>query len=124
MVLDIEFAIRKNGKVIIYQVRPLAANIKYIDLNEDYIDDSTEKIVSEYQIYSQSGSNLLSDIAFWNPSELIGENPKPMSYSIFEDILMKKHWNIGLTEIGYSEVNKNLIYNHHLYIYQSQYWEE
>ncbi len=110
MVLDIEFAIRKNGKVIIYQVRPLAANIKYIDLNEDYIDDSTEKIVSDYQIYSQSGSNLLSDMAFWNPSELIGENPKPMSYSIFEDILMKKHWNIGLTEIGYSEVNKNLIY--------------
>ena len=29
MVLDIEFAISKNNDVIIYQVRPLATNVKY-----------------------------------------------------------------------------------------------
>jgi len=110
MVLDIEFAIRKNGKIIIYQVRPLAANIKYIDLNEDDKDNPTQNIVSDYKLYSQSKSRLLSDMAFWNPSELIGEKPKPLSFSLFEDILMKQHWNIGLTEIGYTEVKKNLIY--------------
>ena len=110
MVLDIEFAIRGNNKIIIYQVRPLAANIKYIKFNKDVIDDPTQNIVSEYNSYSQSKTQLLSDMAFWNPSELIGEKPKPLSFSIFEDILMKQHWNIGLTDVGYTEINKNLIY--------------
>jgi len=107
MVLDIEFAINKNNDVIIYQVRPLATNVKYLSIESDiFIQDSIDK----YNELTKQDTHILSDMTFWNPSELIGENPKPLSYSFFNDIFMKKNWNKGLVEIGYTKVNKNLMH--------------
>lgn len=107
MVLDIEFAINKNNDVIIYQVRPLATNVKYSRMiSNKFMENSIEK----YNELKKGNSTIFSDMTFWNPSELIGENPKPLSYSIFNDIFMKKNWNLGLEELGYSKVNKNLMH--------------
>tara|TARA_Y100001970_G_C14250177_1_gene871242 strand:- start:2013 stop:4790 length:2778 start_codon:yes stop_codon:yes gene_type:complete len=107
MVLDIEFAINKNNKIIIYQVRPLATNIKYrTSISENFILNSIEK----YTDLCKQNINILSDMTFWNPSELIGENPKPLSYSLFNDIFMKKNWNKGLADLGYTKVEKNLMH--------------
>ena len=86
MVLDIEFAINKNNDVIIYQVRPLATNVKYSRMiSNEFMENSIEK----YNELKKEYSTIFSDMTFWNPSELIGENPKPLSYSIFNDIFMK-----------------------------------
>ena len=107
MVLDIEFAISKNNDVIIYQVRPLATNVKYSRMiSNEFMENSIRK----YDELKKQNATIFSDMTFWNPSELIGENPKPLSYSIFNDIFMKKNWNIGLEEIGYSKVNKGLMH--------------
>ena len=107
MVLDIEFAISKKNDVIIYQVRPLATNVKYLSMEtKTFIQDSIDK----YTELLKQDTNILSDMAFWNPSELIGENPKPLSYSLFNDIFMKNNWNEGLVDIGYTPVDKNLMH--------------
>jgi len=107
MVLDVEFAISKNNKIIIYQVRPLATNIKYrTSISENFMLNSIEK----YNELCKQNINILSDMTFWNPSELIGENPKPLSYSIFNDIFMKENWNKGLVDLGYTKVQKNLMH--------------
>ena len=107
MVLDIEFAISKNNKIIIYQVRPLATNIKYrTSISDNFMLNSIEK----YTELCKQNINILSDMTFWNPSELIGENPKPLSYSLFNDIFMKENWNKGLVDLGYTKVEKNLMH--------------
>ncbi|MFX0139807.1 MAG: PEP-utilizing enzyme, partial [Candidatus Hodarchaeota archaeon] len=54
-------------------------------------------------------NTILSDMAFWNPSELIGDNPNPLDYSIFREIFTKNSWNKGLSRIGYSKIDCELM---------------
>ncbi len=114
MVLDIEFAIRKNGEVVIFQVRPLAANSKFSQENIDTELFSLKR--NEKSKYNSivnelgNGNMMLSDMAFWNPSEIIGTNPKNLDYSIYREIITKRAWNEGLVPMGYKEVNKDLMY--------------
>ena len=62
--------------------------------------------------YKYSGENnfILSDMAFWNPSELIGDNPKPLSYTLFEDLITEYSWNKGIQKLGYTNIEKYLVY--------------
>ena len=109
MILDIEFAITKQGDVVIYQVRPLAANSKYFK-NYTLNDNHIEIIANNYREYSGENNFILSDMAFWNPSELIGDNPKPLSYTLFEDLITEYSWNKGIQKLGYTNIEKNLMY--------------
>lgn len=115
VVLDIEFAITNDNEIIIFQVRPLAANHKY---NNIFYDDNKffqlkNKNINKYlELKNIEGENniLLSDMAFWNPSEIIGDNPKPLDYSLYRGIITSNSWNEGLLELGYKRVNKDLMY--------------
>ena len=109
MILDIEFAINKKGEIIIFQVRPLAANSKFFFSTTSY-EDKTEELVKKYKKYSKKDKVIFSDMAFWNPSELIGDNPKPLSLTLFEELIMKKSWNKGLASLGYTDTEKNIIF--------------
>ncbi|WP_313163913.1 PEP/pyruvate-binding domain-containing protein [Sedimentibacter sp.] len=114
MVLDIEFAVTHQGKVVIFQVRPLAANYKYKYENNDrdmFRLKNNEKnkyisIVNEIE----NGKMMLSDMAFWNPSEIIGSNPRNLEYSLYREIITKRAWNEGLVPMGYKAVNRDLMY--------------
>ena len=61
MILDIEFAITKQKDVVIYQVRPLAANSKYFK-NSTLNDNHINKIAHNYKEYSGMNNFVLSDI--------------------------------------------------------------
>lgn len=114
IVLDIEFAINNKGEVIIFQVRPLVANYKFNFGHDDKIFFNLKRqekikykeIVNEIEITNM----MLSDMAFWNPSELIGANPRNLEYSLFREIITNKIWNEGLAPMGYTVVNKDLMY--------------
>ncbi|RXM78521.1 hypothetical protein DP144_03150 [Clostridium tetani] len=114
MVLDIEFAINKKGEVIIFQVRPLAANYKFNQKNNDFqfFDlKNNEKFKYNSIINEVEGGNMmLSDMAFWNPSEIIGSNPRSLDYSLYREIITKQAWNEGLIPMGYKEINEELMY--------------
>ena len=114
MVLDIEFAINKIGEVIIFQVRPLAANYKFKDgYNDSAIFNLKRNEKHKYMSIINEIENekmMLSDMAFWNPSEIIGSNPRNLDYSLYREIITKRAWNEGLVPIGYKAVNKDLMY--------------
>jgi len=111
LALDIEFAINKKKEIIIFQVRPLAANSKYPEYNDEKIFNQHEKIKN---IYKKEISNLgngdviLSDMGFWNPAELIGDRPFPLGESLFNEILMDGIWNSSLLSLGYSNSKGSL----------------
>ncbi len=114
MVLDIEFAITEDGKVVIFQVRPLAANYKYnVTQNDELFCSIIEDAKSEYahQLhYATQKHMLLSDMAFWNPSEIIGVNPRYLDYSLYREIITKRAWIEGLLPLGYTDVPDELMY--------------
>jgi len=109
--LDIEFAIKNSGEVVIFQVRPLAANHECRSLNVVEIEKTINFHTKNYykQVLAQQdilkGEPLvLSDMAFWNPAELIGSQPSPLAYDIFNLLFMKKSWRIGLQSLSYANV--------------------
>ncbi len=113
IILDIEFAIKNDGKVVIFQVRPLAANYKYKkDINEEIlyelVDNAKNKYLKLLNVYSDEPM-MYSDMAFWNPAEIIGSNPKNLDYSLYKEIITSRPWNEGLVPMGYKEVNHNLM---------------
>ncbi len=109
--LDIEFAITKTKEVVIFQVRPLAAAYKYDRNSHDYeIDKEKKESIEQYKQLLGCGLTCFSDMAFWNPAEIIGDNPRFLDYSLYREIITKKAWNDGLLRLGYRKVEGDLMY--------------
>ena len=114
--LDIEFAVNKDNQVIIFQVRPLVANFSNIRNTEEIISRFYAKINLLKQDYSLitsviDGNNMMfSDMAFWNPSEIIGTSPRTLDYSLYRYIITSKAWNQGLVPMGYRKLDAELMY--------------
>lgn len=110
ILLDIEFAITQEC-VVVFQVRPLAAAYKF-DRGDEIkgIEDAKNKAMVKYQTLKNKGLTCFSDMAFWNPAEIIGDNPKNLDYSIYREIITKSAWSDGLVPVGYRAVHKELMY--------------
>ena len=110
MPLDIEFAINKNKEIIIFQVRPLAANItKGIDDNaiKERIINLQEKFknFNMKQEHLSGEKTFFADMPDWNPAEIIGDNPNYLDYSLYDYIITNAAWHKARTSQGYYDVN-------------------
>ena len=93
--LDIEFAISKKGLITIFQVRPLAtktlSNKEIKEVFHSYI--KSEKIYRNMNIKSKINQNLpkiFGVMPDWNPAEIIGFKPNPLSLSLYENLITNK----------------------------------
>lgn len=109
--LDIEFAVKQDGTVVIFQVRPLAANYKYTkNKKNERVLERKNQVLQEYHAFRNQERSLLSNMAFWNPAEIIGNQPHPLDYSLYRELITHRAWNQGLVEMGYQEVREDLMY--------------
>ena len=113
--LDVEFAITKKD-IIIFQVRP---HLTIKKLNEKNIGKKIKKLIESNQkkmnaIQKTNGKNTyFSDMADWNPSEIIGTNPNPLDYSLYDFLFMNDSWQLGRIKIGYeNNLQKKLMENY------------
>lgn len=113
MILDIEFALDVAGNVVIFQVRPLAANYRFKKAfdDEDFYTVQKQAKLALYKAGKdfEKGIVHLSDMAFWNPAEIIGSNPHDLDYSLYREIITKKAWNEGIAQMGYKLIRKDLM---------------
>lgn len=113
MVLDIEFAIKDNGEIVIFQVRPLAANYRFHKRFDDnaFYEQQNKGKVTYRRLGDIIGQEMvqLSDMAFWNPAEIIGANPHNLDYSLYREVITKKAWNEGISQMGYRQLSKDLM---------------
>ena len=105
--IDIEFAFDKKGRLFIFQTRPLTS--KTI-LNEYYssdirpcLDRAKDIIMKrlKQKPHISGKTTVLGDMPDWNPAELIGSRPKPMSSSLFEYLITRKAWRTARSILGY-----------------------
>lgn len=113
--LDVEFAIDEKCVVTIFQVRPLAASIKGVRsaIPDDKVFEAADDAMAEYDALCDKlgeKNTILSDMAFWNPAEIIGINPHPLDFSLYREIITSGAWNQGLSYIGYKYVDGDLMY--------------
>lgn len=113
--IDVEFVVDEKNAVIIFQVRPLAASIRAekCSISDEEIFAAADRACQKYREIGDllgEKNTILSDMAFWNPAEMIGENPHPLDYSLYREIITSFAWNQGLSYIGYKEVDGDLMY--------------
>mgnify|MGYP003972146655 CR=1 FL=1 len=109
--LDIEFGITKLNEIIIFQVRPMT----FIKSTKNKITDHkiSSLIIKNQKKFSKlntikhvSGKyTIFSDMSDWNPSEIIGNNPNLLDYSLYDFLIMKNAWHKGRTFLNYNDVN-------------------
>ena len=110
--LDIEFGITRSHKIVIFQVRPITSIHQELPKN---LDQKISKIIKLNQkLFRQlnkakkhvSGKyTLFSDMSDWNPSEIIGDNPNNLDYSLYDYLIMNDAWHKGRSQIDYHDVN-------------------
>lgn len=96
--LDIEFAV-VDDEVVIFQVRPLAANVGKPEVDLRRVTEQLEAAKSEFE--ALGGDCALSDMLLWNPAELIGHRPARLAFDLFERVVMRGAWSKGLEPLGY-----------------------
>jgi choline kinase/phosphohistidine swiveling domain-containing protein len=108
--LDIEFAVDKNNVVHIFQVRPVVVNHDSYDLDLQEIRDSLNEDVQKYKSLQEklpfiSGNQVIfSNMPDWNPAEIIGTRPKPLSLSLYQELITNNIWAKQRAEFGYKDV--------------------
>ncbi len=110
--LDVEFGIDDKCDITIFQVRPFAACPEF-EPDETSFANGKETALGAYraiQANLRDKNTILSDMAFWNPSEIIGDNPHPLDFSLYREIITKSAYNQGLYFLGYKGVDGELMY--------------
>jgi len=107
--LDIEFGLTSN-QVIIFQVRPLTIIPKGNFLK---IDKKIYRIIFNnkhlFQKLSKPRIKLdsktaFSDMSDWNPSEIIGNNPNLLDYSLYSHLITNDAWALGRSIMEYKKI--------------------
>ena len=108
--LDIEFAIDNQGDVVIFQVRPLACRHP-LQVEAEVLAQRVHEVRLKCRRLMRSKAHLagstscFSDMAFWNPAEIIGDRPNALARSLYRYLIMDRVWHQALTPLGYTDIN-------------------
>ena len=112
--LDIEFA-KKKSKWFLFQCRNLSKESTTKKTNDELV----EKILINLKkkIYKLKKKNptlsgkttCFSNMSDWNPAEMIGNKPKPLSISLYSELITNSIWSIQRKNYGYKDVSPNVL---------------
>lgn len=103
--LDVEFAITADGNLYILQVRILCVGTTRVELARQ--KDELERICRKIQCNQSPKPFLCGDrtaysvMTDWNPAEMIGVRPKPLSMSLYREIITDSVWAYQRDNYGY-----------------------
>ena len=108
--MDIEFAVDKDYSIFLLQVRKITTIGKWNkEINKQV--SSRMLFLKEYvKTLMKRRPNLFGDrtlLGFmpdWNPAEMIGVVPHPLSMSLYRELITKSTWRIAREEMGYREM--------------------
>lgn len=107
--LEVEFAETKDGTIYILQCRPL--NVRH---GGPSLEQNAAELLEELKlrferaqaphVYIQGSMTVLSDMADWNPSEMIGDRPSTLAYSMYRELITDRTWREARASQGYYDV--------------------
>lgn len=108
--LDIEFAITNDNKVHIFQLRPITTLNNFISVSDTLFDDYIKGARSFFESKQHKLPHLIGEKTIfgvmpdWNPAEIIGTKPKPLSASLYRYLIMDETWATQRATFGYRDV--------------------
>ena len=108
--LDIEFAVDKQMEVNLLQVRRITTiNNWKKDINTEvssrmlFLKEYVSQIMKRRpNLYGER--TLLGFMPDWNPAEMIGVVPHPLSMSLYRELITKSTWRIAREKMGYRKM--------------------
>lgn len=107
--LDIEFALDANLQVHLFQVRPITTKPNWnrgITLRVDRGVRQIQNFV-RHRFQPLSGvygkRSLFGQMPDWNPAEMIGRTPRPLSLSLYRYLITDRAWRQARRKMGYAE---------------------
>lgn len=98
--LDIEFAIDNHNEIHIFQTRTIK-NKKQNYIHHPNIMDIIENGFKKYLQYKNIAQPIFSNMSDWNPIEMLGSNPKPLSISLYQNLISNRVWKTSREALGY-----------------------
>ena len=108
--LDIEFALDQQGKVHIFQVRPITVDHSEFDIEDvKHFLCFTKKCQGLYTLTNTHTVCIRSTDNFWgdarlNPAEIIGTRPRPLAFSLYRFLITDAVWAQQRAAFGYRDV--------------------
>jgi len=116
--LDIEFVINKRNKVKIIQVRFLSKNISKKIFSTEVLSGVLKKVEKKIIKIKKTHFNLFGRTTYfgvmpdWNPAEIIGIKPKPLSLSMYQELVTDHIWSENRKKYGFQDLTSHhLMYN-------------
>jgi adenylylsulfate kinase-like enzyme/phosphohistidine swiveling domain-containing protein len=107
--IDVEFAIGEDGQLYLLQVRPLAVDRPGAAMDAK-IDAALAEIGSKVELLSRPHPYLHGNRAIfgvmpdWNPAEMIGLRPWPLSLSLYRELITDSVWAYQRDNYGYKNL--------------------
>lgn len=97
--LDIEFAVDKKNTVHIFQVRRIATRPNWNRGLALKMNDAIARI----RDFVSDRRTLFGNMPDWNPAEMIGTSPRPLSLSLYRYLITDRVWRKARKQMGYHE---------------------
>lgn len=107
--LDVEFAIDRQGRVVLLQVRPLAIVGAPAMSDTDHAG-ALKRIAARVRNANHKFPNVAGKRTIfgvmpdWNPAEMVGTRPRPLTLSLYKDLITNSIWAYQRNNYGYRNV--------------------
>jgi adenylylsulfate kinase-like enzyme len=107
--IDVEFAVGEDGQLYLLQVRPLAVDrqTRVVDAKvETALAEVARKIelLSRPHPYLHGSRAIFGVMPDWNPAEIIGVRPWPLSLSLYRELITDAIWAYQRDNYGYQNL--------------------
>lgn len=105
--LQIEFAVRNDGSMVLFQARPLKVPPSRVTPTSHAaaIRDISKTISGAQLQYGAIGRHTAFGIMpDWNPAEMIGIRPRPLALSLYKSLITDRVWAEARLAYGYRDV--------------------
>ncbi len=107
--IDVEFAVGDDGQLYLLQVRPLAVD-RWGQAADAAVDTALADVARKVELLSRPHPYLHGSRAIfgvmpdWNPAEIIGVRPFPLSLSIYRELITDAIWAYQRDNYGYKNL--------------------
>ncbi len=115
--LDIEFARDIRGKLFTLQIRKITCSSRWDPNVQNSVNNILPILKNYLERISVKGIGIVGNkeifgmMPDWNPAEIIGVSPKPLSRSLYRFLITSYIWNEARASMGYKLlINKELMY--------------
>ncbi len=107
--IDVEFAVASDGQLYLLQVRPLSVD-EDAPVEDAEVDAAIAEAAQKIELLSRPHPYLHGSRAIfgvmpdWNPAEIIGVRPRPLSLSLYRELITDAIWAYQRDNYGYQNL--------------------